>query len=249
MNENMVTRSKKDILIDILGFCGIRVNSDTVPSVATAITFSRDELGNLQFHLNNQYTSIQCSCNVAHGTVYFKPKESADDGVESCGIKDYKFTLSGSGSTYSLGYVAICMNKIGSYLFDSKQLDHINNSEDVHLLDTIKIVEGPAKDSNGVEIAVDSATMNAYSQVEDEYKTSTSNGVLSADILNSIGVNKISVPRYKIFEGDNECHFEGLSFPANRKNKEADLSWKDSGQFCHDNEMLLANGSSEDSPY
>lgn len=223
MNENMVTRSKKDILIDILGFCGIKANSDTVPSVATAITFSRDELGNLQFHLNNQHTSIECSCNVAHGTVYFKPKESADDGVESCGIKDYKFTLSGSGSTYSLGYVAICMNKIGSYLFDSKQLDHINNSGDVHLLDTIKIVEGPAKDSNGVEIADDSTeTMQVYSKVTKEYKTSTSNNALSADTLNDIGVNKISIPRYKILEGKNECHFEGLSFPVSRKNTETD---------------------------
>ena len=227
MNENMVTRSKKDILIDILGFCGIKVNSNTVPNVATAIGFSRDELGILQFHLNNQHTNIECSCDVAYGTVYFKPKESADDGVESCKIEDYKFTLGGSGSTYSLGYVAIGMSEIGSYLFNSKQIDRMNNSGDAHLIDTIEIVKGPVKDSNDEVIADDSTeTMKVYGKVTKEYQTSTSSDVLSADTLNSIGVNKVSIPRYKILEGDsdNECHLAGLSFPVNRKDKETDLS-------------------------
>lgn len=117
INNDEVTRDKKDILTDILALCNLKVTNITAPN-ATSIMFQADLSGRLQFILNN-YTHIECvtECGPGFGTVYFKPVESSNTNTMSSVIDNYKIILNGGGKTYSFGYVSICMNKINSYQF------------------------------------------------------------------------------------------------------------------------------------
>lgn len=182
----------------------------------------------------------------ANTTVCMKKHGSDSDGEqEMTSNSDGKIVLNGSGNgvRFYFGEVSISVMKImQTYLFNGQQLDALN-SQTPYLKDTIQAVRGAVASSNSTE------SIAVYSEVDKDYESSVNNNTINKELLNQIGVNKISIPRYKILEGDNECHFEGLSFPINRKNKETDPLWKNSGQFCHDNKMLLAIGFSKDSPY
>lgn len=148
-------------------------------------------------------------------------------------------THGGNDTNYYFGEIGIGQAMIGTYLFNNEQLDSLNSKISPYLKDTIELVKGPATDSNGKVFDDDSAGLQTYASVQKDYESSVTNSIISKELLDQIGVNKITIPRYKISEGKNEYHFEGLSFPSNRvqmTNEE-----KETGQFCHNGDMQLSS--------
>ena len=132
------------------------------------------------------------------------------------------------------------------YLFNAQTLEQIYGESQSFLTDSLEVVKGAAKDSN--EKDFDSTSiLRAYDDIKKDYSSSVTGNMISKEILNKIGVNKITIPRYKVYENDNEYHFEGLSFPANRMQMTNDD--KKTGQFCHDGDLILSIDKQLDAKY
>lgn len=115
INAGTVTRDKKDILTDILEFCGLIV-SEVSASGSDNIVFSTGSYGGntfLKFTLNN--ITIKCRVNPHNGKVYFKPAESASSSVKTIEISNSSVTLTSDNAGYSLGYVVVCMDEYSAY--------------------------------------------------------------------------------------------------------------------------------------
>lgn len=247
MNASRVNRSNKDLIVDILALCDLEVIEIVAPN-DTSIMFRTEPSGKygfLQFILNSN-TTIKCRVNPYGGMVYFKPFQSASSDVQGCGVFNNEVVLTGGGAVYSLGYISICMNRISSYVFKDGLLSNLNSKTSPYLKDTIAVVSGPATDSRGNALENDSTKLEAYASVEQDYISSVGNATIKAELLNQVGINKISIPRYKISENNSEYHFEGLSFPNNRKQMTED---EKIGQFCHDGEMQLSSSDQVDALY
>lgn len=154
-------------------------------------------------------------------------------------------TQGSSDIYYYFGEIGIGQLAIATYLFNNERLDNLNLKTAPYLHNTIEVVDGAAKDSHEKEFS-NTGTIQAYADVEKDYRSSV-NSTVSKEILNKIGVNKITIPRYKISENNNEYHFEVLSFPYNRIQMTDDE--KKSGQFCHDGDMQLTNDDKVDAKY
>lgn len=136
------------------------------------------------------------------------------------------------------------------YQFNDETIEEIYTKSHPYLHDAFEVVAGGAKNSSGEEFDnLDSSNtlLKVYSEVEKDYQSSVSDDILHKDLLKKIGINKITIPRYKISEDNNEYHFEGLSFPNNRKSMTEEE--KKIGQFCHDGDLQVSSSSQVDALY
>lgn len=118
MQAGRVDRDKKDILIDILAFCGLTVTKTSIPN-ATSIMFQTETSGKYNFLevVLNSYVKIECTTAPGVGMVYFKPFESSPSSeTRSISISNNSAIITGgNGVIYSFGYVSICMDKYSAY--------------------------------------------------------------------------------------------------------------------------------------
>ena len=158
-------------------------------------------------------------------------------GSDNSGMQEANITTSGyvnlngmgDGQLFFFGEIGIAIiDAFQAYLFNGERLDSLN-SQTPYLKDAVRVVQGAATISNNTESEV------AYSTVDKDQISSVNNNTIKKELLNQVGINKITIPRYKISENDNEYHFEGLSFPNNRIDMKDEQ--KASGQFCHDNDL------------
>lgn len=175
-------------------------------------------------------------------------------GSDNSGMQEVSITTSGyvnlngtgDGQLFFFGEIGIAtMEAFRAYLFKGETLDNLNKTEP-YLKNTVEIVKGEAK-SLGNQTFSDTGELLAYDLVSKSYISSITNKTVYKDVLNKIGVNKIVIPRYKISEGNDEYHFEGLSFPDNRI--EMTDEEKITGQFCHDGDLVLSVGNQLDAKY
>ena len=183
-------------------------------------------------------------------TIVCMKKHGSDSSGEQerTSNNDGKIILNGSGDgmRFYFGEVSIGIMKImQTYLFNGQQLDALN-SQTPYLNNIIEAVSGVAQGSNKQNFS-DTGTLKAYSDVKKDYNSSITGNTVSKELLNQIGVNKITIPRYKISENNQEYHFECLSFPSNRVTMTDDD--KKTGQLCHDGDLQLASDEQLDAKY
>lgn len=132
------------------------------------------------------------------------------------------------------------------YQFNGKTIEEIYKFHP-YLYDAFEVVAGGAKNSSGEVFDNSTTLLKAYSEVEKDYQSSVSDDIIHKDFLEKIGVSKISIPRYKISENQDEYHFEGLSFPANQMQMTTKM--KETGQFCHDGDLQPSSSVEVDAKY
>lgn len=125
INNNKVNRDKKDILTDLLKLCGLTVTRIIAPD-STSIMFQNEPSGKydfLQLVLDTN-SFMTCTAIPEHGVVYFKPMQSSTTSyTKNCVISKHAVTLYGA-TTYSFGYVSICMYENSSYMFQNSLTNH-----------------------------------------------------------------------------------------------------------------------------
>lgn len=231
LNSSIVTRSKKEILKDVLELYGFKDVVVEGGNDTTGVVFTYNSKIEYGFSVALQGTKVTAKANCSAGTVYFKVASGVTQ-YQTVNIRNGVFSLNSSGTNaqYDFGYVVEAINEKSTYLWNDGK-DMLNQ-----LIIPLELVEAIGEDNLNEQSSFTSDIVDAYGDtIEYEY-------------LNQIA-SYHTIPRYYI--NNKSKSFKGISFDYNVKSSNDDItgSSSDDGQFVFDDEIKYKGGNKKDAKY
>ena len=117
LNSGVITRSKKEILKDVLELYGCKDVVVEGGNDATGVVFTYNSKIEYGFSVALQGTKVTAKANCPAGTVYFKVASGVTQ-YQTVNIRNGVFSLNSSGTNaqYDFGYVVEAINEKSAYL-------------------------------------------------------------------------------------------------------------------------------------
>ena len=231
LNSGVITRSKKEILKDVLELYGFKDVVVEGGNDATGVVFTYNSKIEYGFSVALQGTKVTAKANCPAGTVYFKVASGVTQ-YQTVNIRNGVFSLNSSGTNaqYDFGYVVEAINEKSAYLWNDGK-DMLNQ-----LITPLELVEAIGEDNLNEQSSFTSDIVDSYGDtIEYEY-------------LNQIA-SYHTIPRYYL--GNKSKSFKGISFDYNVKSSSDNItdSSSDDGQFVFDDDIKYKGGNKKDAKY
>lgn len=227
LNSGVITRSKKEILKDVLELYGFKDVIVEGGNDATGVQFQYQSKREYGFSVVLQGTKVTAKANCPIGTIYFKTA-SGTTSYQTVNIIDGVFSLNSSGTNtqYDFGYVVEAMSEGSTYLW--------NDGKDIlnQLITPLELVNAIDEDDLNNQELFSSDIVDPYGDtVEHKY-------------LNQVA-SYHTIPRYYI--GNKSKSFKGISFDYNVSTFSDNID--NQGQYIFNNHIQYKGGSKKDTKY